>query len=356
MCGFFFIKKNNNYKFNYDRLNKSANLLIHRGPDGSKIFNNNDIFVKFFRLSIQDLSENGMQPMISHSGNNLIVFNGEIYNFKELKKYLPNKIFKSKTDTEILIELYEKFGTNIFSKIKGMYSFLIYSFKTKKILVARDQFGIKPLYFYKNNKFLIFSSEIKPILNYVKSLQVDNSALGNYFFLGRQDHLENTFFKNIKAIEPSHYYIFQKNILLKKNKFWNITSKNIYKNTELNHINNLYKKIDYTLNNYLISDKKIGVFLSSGIDSSSLTAFLSKKNEDKIDTFTYDFQNSRNIGESKIVKKNAKLISVNNYTFILKPNDVIKKFDKITNALESPFTSLRLFAVEGLYGLAKKEI
>ena len=180
MCGFFFIKKNNNYKFNYDRLNKSANLLIHRGPDGSKIFNNNDIFVKFFRLSIQDLSENGMQPMISHSGNNLIVFNGEIYNFKELKKYLPNKIFKSKTDTEILIELYEKFGTNIFSKIKGMYSFLIYSFKTKKILVARDQFGIKLSIFIKIIN-LIFSSEIKPILNYVKSLQVDNSALEMIF-------------------------------------------------------------------------------------------------------------------------------------------------------------------------------
>ena len=135
--------------------------------------------------------------MISKSGKNIIIYNGEIYNFKNLKKYLNNVKFESNSDTEVLLYLYEKMGTKIFEKIEGMFSFLIYNFETKKIIVARDQFGIKPLYFFENNKCLIFSSEIKPILRYLNDTKIDNNSLGEYFFLGKQDHTKNTFFKNI---------------------------------------------------------------------------------------------------------------------------------------------------------------
>lgn len=168
MCGFFFIKKKIAQKFNIKKLNESADLIAHRGPDGSKTFYNNDIFVKFYRLSIQDLSDNGMQPMINRSKNIMLVFNGEIYNFKKLKKYLKGKLLNSASDTEVLLNLYEEMGVKIFDHLRGMFSLLIYDFQTKKILVARDQFGIKPLYVHDCNKFIIFSSEIKPILNYLK--------------------------------------------------------------------------------------------------------------------------------------------------------------------------------------------
>ena len=184
MCGFFFLKKKNKKNtINLKTLNHSSNLISHRGPDSSRVFNDEDIYIKFFRLSIQDLSKNAMQPMLSWSKKNLIVFNGEIYNFKELRKYIDEKKLKSRSDTEVLINLYEKIGNKIFDKIEGMYSFLIYNFETKKILAARDNFGIKPLYFYEDKDDLIFSSEIKPILKYKKFLNMKLVLCQTFCFL-----------------------------------------------------------------------------------------------------------------------------------------------------------------------------
>ena len=292
--------------------------------------------------------------MISKSGKNLIIYNGEIYNFKNLKKYLNNVKFESNSDTEVLLYLYEKMGTKIFEKIEGMFSFLIYNFETKKIIVARDQFGIKPLYFFENSECLIFSSEIKPILRYLNVTEIDNNSLGEYFFLGKQDHRQNTFFKNIEAIEPSHYYYFYNNKKIKY-KYWSIFSNNQIKISEKQHVEKLYEMMNQNLDKYLISDKKVGVFLSSGIDSSSIASFVSKKTSYKIDSFTYDFKDSYSFGESKKAKSNSKKLNINNFTYTLKPDEVINKFDKLTTTLESPFTSIRLFAIDGLYKLAKSK-
>lgn len=354
MCGFFFIKKKQKFNFEINKISKACKLLSHRGPDNNKIFSNEDIFLKFYRLSIQDLSNKGMQPMISSSEKNIIIYNGEIYNFKELKKYLHDIKLKSNSDTEILLELYEKIGNKIFEKIKGMFSFLIYNFETKKILVARDQFGIKPLYFFENSKCLIFSSEIKPILKYLNKAEINLNSLGEYFFLGKQDHLNNTFFNNIKAIEPSHYYYFYNNKKFKY-KYWSIFSGNQQNKSEKYNINRLYEMINKNLDQYLISDKKVGVFLSSGIDSSSISSFVSKKTDYKIDSFTYDFKDSHSFGESNDAKIISKKLNINNHTFTLEPKEVINKFDKLTYTLESPFTSIRLFAINGLYNLAKSK-
>ena len=354
MCGFFFIKKKKKNTFEKKKIDSACKLLTHRGPDDNKIFSNKDIFIKFYRLSIQDLSKKGMQPMISKSGKNLIIYNGEIYNFKNLKKYLNNVKFESNSDTEVLLYLYEKMGTKIFEKIEGMFSFLIYNFETKKIIVARDQFGIKPLYFFENSECLIFSSEIKPILRYLNVTEIDNNSLGEYFFLGKQDHRQNTFFKNIEAIEPSHYYYFYNNKKIKY-KYWSIFSNNQIKISEKQHVEKLYEMMNQNLDKYLISDKKVGVFLSSGIDSSSIASFVSKKTSYKIDSFTYDFKDSYSFGESKKAKSNSKKLNINNFTYTLKPDEVINKFDKLTTTLESPFTSIRLFAIDGLYKLAKSK-
>ncbi len=353
MCGFFFIQKKNKFIFNQKKLNLSANLISHRGPDDVKIYQDKDVFIKFFRLSIQDLSKKGMQPMISSSGSKLIVFNGEIYNFKSLKYLLKKKDLKSKSDTEIILQLFEEIGLKIFQKIKGMFSLIIYDLKTKKILVARDQFGIKPLYFFENKEYLIFSSEIKPILKYNGGTKINNSSLAEYFFLGKQDHYENTFFDEIKSIEPSHYYIFNRNNY-KKTRYWSILSEK--KDGSDDYLSNqILLQLDKGLDDYLISDRKIGVFLSSGIDSNSLAAFTSKKLNRRIDTFTYDFKDSSLYGESIQAAKNAKKLNVNNFLYTLTPKDIIENFDKLTKILESPFTSIRLFGVYGLYKLARSK-
>ena len=354
MCGFFFVKKKIAHEFNIKKLNNSANLLSHRGPDESKSFINNDIFVKFFRLSIQDLSSNGMQPMLSKSKNIMIVFNGEIYNFKKLRKHLKIKLFKSNSDTEVLLNLYEEMGTKVFKLIKGMFSILIYDLKTKKILVARDQFGIKPLYVSETHESIIFSSEIKPILNYNKKNDLNYHSMAEFLLLGKQDHQNMTFFEGVEAVKPSYYYKYNKNHIIKK-KYWSIFSSNHRKQNEKLTINKLYNLIDSKIDDYLISDKKIGVFMSSGIDSTSLASLVNQKTNYKIDSFTYDFKNNYNLGESGVAKLNAKKIGINNHKVFLTSNDIINDFEELSSLMESPFTSIRLFAVKKLYELAKKE-
>lgn len=354
MCGFFFVKKKIAHEFNIKKLNNSANLLSHRGPDDSKSFINDDIFVKFFRLSIQDLSSNGMQPMLSKSKNIMIVFNGEIYNFKKLRKHLKIKHFKSNSDTEVLLNLYEEMGTKVFKLIKGMFSILIYNLKTKKILVARDQFGIKPLYVSETHESIIFSSEIKPILNYNKKNNLNYRSMAEFLLLGKQDHQNITFFEGVEAVKPSYYYKYNKNHIIKK-KYWSIFSNNHRKQNEKLTIDRLNNLIDFKIDDYLISDKKIGVFMSSGIDSTSLASLVNQKTNYKIDSFTYDFKNNYNLGESDVAKLNAKKIGINNHKVFLTSNDIINDFEELSSLMESPFTSIRLFAVKKLYELAKKE-
>ena len=351
MCGFFFVKKKIAHKFNVHKLNNAANLLSHRGPDNSKVFINNDVFVKFFRLSIQDLSLNGMQPMFSQSKNIMIVFNGEIYNFKKLRKHLNVKLLKSNSDTEVLLNLYEEMGTKVFKLIKGMFSILIYDLKSKKILVARDQFGIKPLYVSETNESIIFSSEIKPILYYSSKTNLNYNSMAEFLFLGKQDHHNVTFFEGVEAIRPSFYYKYEKNNIIKK-RYWSIFDSNPKKiNKELT-VNKLSKLLDSKIEDYLISDKKIGVFMSSGVDSTCLASIVSKKTKYKIDSFTYDFKNNNNFGESHLAELNANKINISNHKIFLTSKDVINDFEKLSFLMESPFTSIRLFAVKKLYELA----
>ena len=353
MCGFFVIKKKTN-KFKVSRalFTESCDLIDHRGPDDKHNLFTKNISMGFRRLSIIDLSKNGRQPMVGKSNKTIMVFNGEIYNADKLKKKLGGNNFKSNSDTEVLLKLYETYGEKCLNMIKGMFSFIVYNDNDDSIFVARDQFGIKPLYYYEKEDYIIFSSEIKPILNYIKKLEINYDTLAEYFLLGKQDHYDKTFFKDIKSIEPAHYYKF-KNQKKYKKRYWSIYDQNQKKLSEKDSIDHLSNILNETIDKYLISDRKIGTFLSSGIDSTSLTSIIAKKVDYKLNTFTYDFKNNFNLGEAPQVKKNLKKLNVTNETFLLDSDFVLKNFDKMCRILESPFSSIRHFAVYGLYQLAK---
>jgi asparagine synthase (glutamine-hydrolysing) len=353
MCGFFVIKKKTN-KFKVSRalFTESCDLIDHRGPDDKHNLFTKNISMGFRRLSIIDLSKNGRQPMVGKSNKTIMVFNGEIYNANKLKKKLGGNNFKSNSDTEVLLKLYETYGEKCLNMIKGMFSFIVYNDNDDSIFVARDQFGIKPLYYYEKEDYIIFSSEIKPILNYIKKLEINYDTLAEYFLLGKQDHYDKTFFKDIKSIEPAHYYKF-KNQKKYKKRYWSIYDQNQKKLSEKDSIDHLSNILNETIDKYLISDRKIGTFLSSGIDSTSLTSIIAKKVDYKLNTFTYDFKNNFNLGEAPQVKKNLKKLNVTNETFLLDSDFVLKNFDKMCRILESPFSSIRHFAVYGLYQLAK---
>ena len=207
MCGI------NGFNFSDERLIQKMNKKVkHRGPDDLGYFVDNGISLGHTRLSIIDLSEKAHQPMFSLDNNYVITYNGELYNFKEIRKELKNKGFKfiSNSDTEVVLNSYIAYGKDCLQKFNGIFSFAIWDKKKKQLFAARDYFGVKPFFYYfKNNKF-IFSSEIKSILEYNIDKELDYQSLNTYFrFLyipGPQ-----TIFKNVKKLLPGNYLIFKDN-------------------------------------------------------------------------------------------------------------------------------------------------
>ena len=350
MCGFFVEFRKKNTSFDINNFKKSAKLISHRGPDQNHSIHNEWISMEFFRLSIRDLSENGSQPMADYSKRYIIVFNGEIYNTSELKKKINPRILKGNSDTEILINLYAKYKSRMLNFIDGMFAFVIYDKIKKTCFIARDRFGIKPLYYQKLKNKIIISSEIKPLISYNKNNNFNNKALRDLFLKGYLDHDEKTFIRDVYSLKPGNFIKTDlKNYHYKR--YWNIRNDiklNQGKKSEIkNLLNNSIKK-------HLISDREIGLFLSGGTDSGIALHLINIFSKYKIKTFTYDFEGSGNFGESKLAKEISKSYDVENFKEIVKPSYVIENFDKMINKLESPFTSIRLFGTDKLYKASAK--
>ena len=350
MCGFVVIKKNKFFK--KKKIINSSKLLEHRGPDDCSFYEDNDIFMIFYRLSIQDTSILGRQPMVSKSKKNIMVFNGEIYNALELRKLVNKKNLIGKSDSEILIELYEKKGPSILKKINGMFSVVIYNFKSKKFFTFRDRFGIKPLYYY-NKDFLMFSSEIKPILKYVGKNFFNKNAIGDFLFRGFMDHDEKTFFQNIYSHSTAKYKIFKGKKILQSTSYWNLD----YKPKKLKNIKSKLKKLwGNSVKQHLISDVKLGAFLSGGSDSTHICQEMKKHVKYQLESFTYNFKDKskKNFGELSFAKKISNNLKLKNYYSSITPEYIKKNIDNLVLDIESPFTSIRLFGVKKLYQLVKK--
>ena len=348
MCGFIvYYNLNNNFKLSKKNFVKASKEIQHRGPDDMGSFFHENVNMIFYRLSIIDKSKNGRQPMVSQSGRYVIVFNGEIYNARELKSKINNiSNLRGSSDTEILINLYEKYGEKMLKFLKGMFSFVIYDKKNNSIFTARDRFGIKPLYYFIDENQILFSSEIKPILSYLKNFTFEEKSFANFFFKQELDSGNNTFFKDIKNHEPSVYKVFSKKFT-KSIKYWDICDLKIEENNK-NKIEYLSTLINTSINQHLVSDTKISLLLSGGLDSSVLCNLISKNYEKKIETFTYDFLNNDK-GESKKAKSISKFLNFKNNNTLVKPNYILDNFEKICLELESPFTSIRLFGLRKVY-------
>jgi len=356
MCGFFFCTREK-YKVNINKLNKLSQIISHRGPDSSDLYSDNYVFLKFFRLSIRDTTNLGMQPMFDNSKRYILVFNGEIYNSEELKKKLKYKNFKSNSDTEILLYLLIENGLEILKKIEGMFSFILYDKKEKIFFFGRDRLGIKPLYYTKYRNEYFFCSEIKP-LALLKKNELNEKAVADFFFKSSMDHEDTTFFKDVISLEAGTCGYIQKNKLIKK-KYWSLEEvvKKKYQSF-FDEKNNLKTIFNDSIKKHLISDRKIGLFLSGGTDSRGILNSILKHPPSSLrgfETFTYGFQNSSDIDEIKEVKKITKSLKIKSNFLIIKPDEIEKNFQSLTTTLESPFTSIRIFAVKKLYDLAKKK-
>tara|TARA_B100001123_G_C15265955_1_gene1008415 strand:- start:320 stop:1924 length:1605 start_codon:yes stop_codon:yes gene_type:complete len=289
--------------------------------------------------------------MFDNSGRYLIVFNGEIYNTPSLIKYLPGIKLRGHSDTEILVNLYSKYKHRVLNMIEGMFSFVIYDKNKREYFVARDRFGIKPLYYYQSKFSYIISSEIKPIISYTNYKDYNLTAFGDLFFSGSMDHNNNTFFKKVTSLEPSHFMIL-KSEKIKKIKYWNL--QDLEFDQKKDRKNKLSDLILGSINQHLVSDRKIGLFLSGGTDGSALATICKKKFNYNLDTYTYDFIDNE-FGESKKSKIIASKLNLKNKLYNVTPSEVIDEMNFLCNSLESPFTSIRLFGINALYRKAKKD-
>ena len=290
MCGIIGeIKKRSS--INLEHFNELRDLLFHRGPDGygTEILGEGNIAFGHRRLSIIDLSENGRQPMSNEDGSVWITFNGEIYNFCDLKDELSNHQFKSNSDTEVLIHGYEEWGIEkLLSKIKGMFAFGLWDEREKKLFIARDRFGIKPLVYQQTTDHFLFASELKCIANHENfEKRINQYALADYFTYSYVPQ-PLTIWEGVYKLPPAHYGVFDVNTsTLNIQKYWGLNIENdLISDKEA--IDKVHKLIDKSIEQHLISDVPVGLFLSGGYDSTTLLMKMLEMGY-KPDVFTVGF-------------------------------------------------------------------
>ncbi|QTJ38210.1 asparagine synthase (glutamine-hydrolyzing) [Dolosigranulum pigrum] len=274
MCGFIgFFDTRENKEVIVERM---MDRVIHRGPDMGGKYIDAHCGLGFRRLSILDLSEAGAQPLYSEDGNKILVFNGEIYNYTEIREDLMAKgyKFKSNTDSEVLIHGYDEYGEALVNKLRGMFAFCIWDKVEQKVFAARDNFGIKPFYFYEyeynGQKSLMIASEIKAFLDHPSfEKEVNKKALKPYLTFQYSAQPDETFFKGVKRLKPGHYFTYQ-NGEMNIQKYWEVNFNDQHKTLEEN-IADIRTVIDDSVKMHKQSDVPVGSFLSGGVDSSYIT-------------------------------------------------------------------------------------
>jgi asparagine synthase (glutamine-hydrolysing) len=324
--------------------------LIHRGPDGEGIYAGNNICMGHRRLKIIDLSDRAKQPMTNENEDVIIVYNGEIYNYIELSEELKKKghHFKSKSDTEVIIHGYEEWGFECLNKFNGMFAFAIFDRKRKHVFLARDRFGIKPLYWTQNGKSLYFASEIKALLriNDIKA-RPNDTMIFDYIVFARVDHMEDTFFKNIYRLKPGHYMIY-KNGKLDIKQWWHLKKP---KTTSVDFFDLLKKSVKLRLR----SDVPLGSSLSGGLDSSSVMIIMREVLKNKpLHSFSAVYDQSWVKDEGKYVDLLVEKFKLNKNTVTPTVKMFLSKMDPLIYHQEEPFGSPSIFASYKVVELARK--
>ena len=318
------------------KINKMLSAISHRGPDDHGVYVNKQYGLGNNRLSVIDLSKNGHQPMFDNEKTICIVYNGEMYNFKNLRNELKKEFkFKSETDTEAIIYAYKKWGVDCLTHLNGMFAFVIYDIKKNLLFGARDRLGEKPLKYYLDGNKFIFASEIKAILQVLETKpEMDYQAVSDYLTL-QYIPAPRTGFKNIYKLPPASYFIY-KNGKLKISKYWNLDFKNKTSMQEDEVVNQLDACVSESVKNCMVSDVSLGAFLSGGIDSSAVVAYMAKNSNKRISTFSIGIKNS-DFDESGFANSVAKLYKTNHSTLMVDSKMFLNTIEKCCDYYDEPF-------------------
>lgn len=336
-------------------LDRAIEAIKHRGPDddGTQYFDN--VALGTTRLSIIDLSEKGHQPMFSNDKSLCITFNGEIYNFLEIKKILGHKYqFRSNSDTEVILYAYREWGVKCLEKLNGMFSFVIYDLKKRLLFGARDRLGQKPLKYYLDNSKFIFASEIKGILKILNhKLDMDEKAIDDFLTL-QYVPSPATGFKKIHKLPPGHYFIYRNSTLSIK-RYWslNFNKKLILKDEEWQNL--VFNEIKKAIKSHLISDVPVGALLSGGLDSSIIVALMSLNSSRRINTFNISFDDDK-FDESVYAKIVSDLYQTKHTELRVTSNDLIYSLKKITETYDEPIGDNSILPTLLVSKLASKKV
>lgn len=349
-------------------LNSMASTLDHRGPDSKGIWFDKDTSVglAFSRLAILDLSANGNQPMHSRSGRYSIVFNGEIYNYKELlfdlEAIAPRRL-RGSSDTEVLLMAIEEWGLNkALEKISGMFGIALFDKKNKILSLARDRMGEKPIYYgFAGNDFL-FGSELKALKIFPKfKNKIDRNSIAS---LMRYSYIPtpHTIYQDIFKLEPGHYLEFDVNKkLLKKSCYWSVEETynkykvNGYHGTPEDSVNDLETILTKTIKNQMIADVPLGAFLSGGVDSSTIAALMQRQSTRKINTFSIGFE-VENFNEAEEARKVARHIGTDHFDMYVSENDALNIIPNLPNIYDEPFADSSQIPTYLVSKIAKEKV
>ncbi len=362
MCGICgFITKN---RITRDDLVLMNDTMIHRGPNdsGAEVFEGQDGYLVGLaqrRLSILDLSPLGHQPMASEDGRILVVFNGEIYNFLELKEEMSDYPFKSTCDTEVILAGYLKWGKAVLEHIHGMFAIAIYDRSTGELILARDRIGKKPLYYWYENENLVYASELKPIMKCPGFVpRVRKSIIPRYMY---QQYINapESIFENVWQLEPGEALIFSKG-QISKYKFWSI--KDAYAENSQHQAKSyweakeeLKKRLQKSVARRMIADVPLGTFLSGGYDSSLITALAQENSESPVKTFSIGF-NVPDYNEAEFAKKVAEHLGTDHTELYIDEKEMLDLVDSIPDYYDEPFADESQIPTMLVCKLAKEKV
>lgn len=331
-------------RFNYlgdqptstDEIARMCGIISHRGPNDDGFYIDGVVALAMRRLSVIDL-ESGAQPMFNEDGNIVIVFNGEIYNFKELRADLVRRghQFVSQSDSEVIVHLYEEVGIEFPTYLNGMFSIALWDKKNERLVLARDRFGEKPLYFANIKQSVIFGSELKCLLQCADvPSTLDHDAVYHYFTLGYVPHPMSVY-SSVRQLPPGGRLIVERGHEPQVDKYWTLASKIVHDINPKHAAECLREMLSESVRLRMVSDVPLGAFLSGGLDSSIIVALMAKHSAAQIKTFHVDF-GEPDKSESEFARMMARRYSTEHHEIVVRPS-AIEVMDRLIHSFDEPF-------------------
>jgi asparagine synthase (glutamine-hydrolysing) len=355
MCGIAgFVNKSSSSEFGEDLLRRMGDLIAHRGPDAEGFLADraNGVGLANRRLSIIDIA-GGSQPMANEDESIWITYNGEIYNFRELKNELEarGRKFKTHSDTEVVLRTYEEFGTDAFAKLNGIFAFAIYDKRNKKVVIVRDPFGVKPLYYFENSAKVLFGSEIRSIhADPSVERAVDANAL-NEFITFRYNPSPNTLFAGVRKLAPGHFVEIMRDGCSQPRSYLPECRPTVSSIDENEAIEEYRRLLSAAVKRQMISDVPLGLFLSGGVDSAAIGRLMMNESDRPISTYTVGFPGKGDFNELADARATVRVLGSEHHELTIGSREYLEFFARSFEVIEEPIAET---SVSALYYLSRR--